>query len=85
MVRNLAGDDRLWIGLNDIDSEGEFRWLDGDIVGNENLWRPGQPNNHNGNEDCAHLNLFRDTPDAANDFLCSRLSHGLCEKPISIQ
>ena len=81
-IRNVAGNDDFWIGLNDIDSEGEFRWLNGDVFRNEIVWGSGQPDNHNSNEDCVHLNRDRNNPEGANDVPCSFNAHGLCEKPI---
>ena len=83
VITNVAGNDDFWIGLNDIDSEGEFRWLNGDVFRNEIVWSSGQPDNHNSNEDCVHLNRY-DPSEAANDVPCSYSAHGLCEKPISI-
>ena len=79
----MAGSDDVWIGINDIDSEGQFRWLNGDVFRNEFEWSSGQPDNAGNNEDCVHLNIF-DPPEEANDYPCSFNSHGLCEKPISI-
>ena len=82
VIENVAGNDDVWIGINDIDSEGQFRWLNGDVFRNEFEWISGQPDNHF-NEDCVHLNT-NDPPEAANDVPCSYSAHGLCEKPISI-
>ena len=84
VIRNVAGNHQVWIGINDIDSEGEFRWLNGDVFRNEFEWVTGQPDNFRGDEDCVHINRRREMPDAANDFPCSLNSRGLCEKPISI-
>merc|ERR1719419_1492186 len=44
-----------WIGLNDIDNEGEFVWSDGSDVDFLH-WRGGEPNNAGGEEHYAHLN-----------------------------
>jgi hypothetical protein len=41
---NVAG--RVWLGLNDVASEGVFEWINGDAVGYTN-WEPGEPNNFN--------------------------------------
>ncbi|XP_058137892.1 low affinity immunoglobulin epsilon Fc receptor isoform X2 [Dasypus novemcinctus] len=40
-----------WIGLRDLDIEGEFIWMDGSPVDYSN-WRPGEPNNGGLGEDC---------------------------------
>ncbi len=34
----------LWIGLNDVASEGQFVWASGEAV-NYTMWSPGEPNN----------------------------------------
>ena len=46
--------DALWIGYNDIDSEGNFTWIDGSGEGNYTNWKTGEPNNQ-GTEDCAQM------------------------------
>ena len=43
-----------WIGLNDIQSEGNFSWITGEPVTYTN-WYVGQPNNYNGNQDAVEL------------------------------
>ena len=43
-----------WIGLNDIQKEGEWVWADGSAVTYTN-WSSGEPSNYAGNEDAVHL------------------------------
>jgi hypothetical protein len=43
-----------WIGLDDKDVEGQFAWVTGEVY-DFNNWRPGSPDNHNGEEHCVHL------------------------------
>ncbi|XP_071494553.1 C-type lectin lectoxin-Thr1-like [Diadema antillarum] len=43
----------FWIGLNDISSEGSFKW-DGGWTFNYANWRNGEPNNRN-DEDCVKV------------------------------
>ncbi|KAI8502490.1 hypothetical protein Bbelb_200780 [Branchiostoma belcheri] len=45
----------LWIGLNDIKTEGNFVWEDGTPLGNFNRWLPGQPNNVGNMQHCGVL------------------------------
>ncbi|VGO20763.1 lectin-like protein [Pontiella sulfatireligans] len=44
----------LWIGLNDITSEGVFEWTSGETVAYTN-WDSGEPNNVNGIEDAVYI------------------------------
>lgn len=64
----------VFTGYNDIVSEGEFVWADGDNPGFEN-WAYGEPNNA-GNQDCAYLGH----PDGSwDDWDCGALFRGLVE------
>ena len=54
---NAEFDSYLWIGLNDAEVDGEFRWSNGDPVTYTN-WNQGEPNNFNGDEDYVHIYNF---------------------------
>ena len=41
---------KVYIGLNDSEQEGDWRWSDGSKLDYAN-WRAGEPNNHGGHED----------------------------------
>jgi hypothetical protein len=49
----MPGQSRLWIGLNDIASEGTFVWSNGDAVTYTN-WSAGEPNQF-GDEDAVEM------------------------------
>jgi hypothetical protein len=54
-VANFGGvDRRIWIGFNDVASEGQFVWTDGSASSYTN-WNPGEPNNSGGVEDFTEL------------------------------
>ena len=43
-----------WIGLTDVNAEGQFEWCNGNPVNYTNYF-PGQPNNFNGNQDYVEM------------------------------
>lgn len=49
------GEREYWIGLDDRQREGTFRWADGREAGPDTPWAGGEPNDYNNAEDCAHL------------------------------
>ncbi|XP_045190921.2 uncharacterized protein LOC123547726 [Mercenaria mercenaria] len=65
----------LWIGANDIATEGIFEWADGSSVSGYDSWNNRQPDNALGNEDCAVLGtrFFR-----WNDNDCSDTHGSIC-------
>ena len=80
----MAINDDVWIGLNDISSEGVFEWINGDPYRNEVAWLPGQPSNSGGNENCVHINLVDTRREEMNDLPCNRNDiNALCEIAIS--
>lgn len=61
------GKQSLWIGMNDVQTEGTFRWASGDAVTYTN-WAQGEPNDYGGAEDFGQLRddgLWNDNADAA--------------------
>ena len=51
---NITNSSGLWIGANDIDSEGNWTWSDGMVV-SFNDWAQSQPDNKKINQDCGYL------------------------------
>uniref|UniRef100_A0A452QAM4 C-type lectin domain-containing protein n=1 Tax=Ursus americanus TaxID=9643 RepID=A0A452QAM4_URSAM len=65
-----------WIGLRDLDREGEFIWMDKDPLNYSN-WRPGEPNNGGQGEDCVMMQGSGQWNDA---FCGSHLDGWVCER-----
>jgi Ca2+-binding RTX toxin-like protein len=69
----------FWIGLNDKDEEGKFKWISGESTSYIN-WAPGQPDDYNRNEDYVGMN-FGPTSQW-NDFIGSYSYKGIVEVPV---
>uniref|UniRef100_I3KV81 C-type lectin domain-containing protein n=1 Tax=Oreochromis niloticus TaxID=8128 RepID=I3KV81_ORENI len=66
----------VWIGLNDKEQEGTWKWVDGTPV-TLTYWASDQPDN-GGEEDCAHVRS--DEKKSWNDLSCSSSFQWICEK-----
>jgi hypothetical protein len=69
-----------WIGFNDRTTEKSWVWVAGTASGYLH-WAMGQPNNHDGNEDCAALNGSAPA-EGWNDLPCGDFYPFICESPI---
>jgi hypothetical protein len=55
-IRQAFGvDEHLWIGFNDLATEGVWQWSSGEAAAYTN-WAGGEPNNHEDREDVAVMN-----------------------------
>ena len=73
----------FWIGANDIASEGNWVWANGNRASrSELIWDRGQPQNSGGGEDCVSVVGNPSSPNVglAHDYPCTWLHRGLCEK-----
>uniref|UniRef100_A0A669BPT0 C-type lectin domain-containing protein n=1 Tax=Oreochromis niloticus TaxID=8128 RepID=A0A669BPT0_ORENI len=68
---------RTWIGLNDIEQEGTWKWVDDGTPLTLTYWGRYQPDN-GGEEDCVHVG--RDKQKSWNDLSCSSSYQWICEK-----
>ncbi|XP_028576819.1 hepatic lectin-like isoform X1 [Podarcis muralis] len=78
-LESQTRNERYWIGLNDIDEEGEWRWIDGtNYLSSYKNWRQGQPSDYQNKEDCAEIHFSGEW----NDESCSTANFYICEKPL---
>ena len=85
LIQNLLTNDHYWIGANDIASEGNWVWVNGeDASSSQLIWIDGEPNNAAGNQDCVVMrgNPARSDIGLAWDHLSTHSYRGLCEKKI---
>nr|XP_035140870.2 C-type lectin domain family 17, member A isoform X4 [Callithrix jacchus] len=77
-VAKAHGSPRVyWLGLNDREQEGDWRWLDGSPV-TLSFWEPEEPNNIQ-EEDCASMNKGG----TWNDLSCHKSTYWICERKCS--
>ncbi|CAL8332849.1 unnamed protein product [Lota lota] len=72
-----------WIGLNDRETEGEWKWVDGSGITFRN-WGRGEPNGVSKKEECAEQR-GRTLPNIWNDDFCNRQFFWICEKAAGME
>ncbi|KAK3524640.1 hypothetical protein QTP70_033173, partial [Hemibagrus guttatus] len=78
-VSTQVGHNIFWIGLNDIASEGNWEWSDGNVYYPYlEYWRPGQPDNYNDNEDCGQVD--GNSEGRWNDEHCTSQRQYICKR-----
>ncbi|KAJ0012088.1 hypothetical protein NQD34_013063, partial [Periophthalmus magnuspinnatus] len=68
-----------WIGLNHLEQEDVWKWVDGSLL-NSSFWSDGEPNNE-GNEHCGEIHP-RVGLRNWNDLNCAKKRPFICEKMI---
>ncbi|VDI15447.1 Hypothetical predicted protein [Mytilus galloprovincialis] len=73
--------DSVWIGLNDIENDGQWRWISDSSGPNYTNWLPAEPNG-GPDENCAHYckNICGQTFYGWNDTRCKMLLGYVCER-----
>uniref|UniRef100_A0A3B3S381 C-type lectin domain-containing protein n=1 Tax=Paramormyrops kingsleyae TaxID=1676925 RepID=A0A3B3S381_9TELE len=69
----------MWIGLNDLEIQG-YQWSDGSFVSHTN-WGYGEPNNHEGREDCVEMVTTNNGSSWWNDLNCDAHQDWICMIP----
>jgi hypothetical protein len=73
-LHGFEGPHTWWLGHNDIQSEGSWRWSHGSS--SYANWAPGMPDDWSSNEDCAHDNW---SGGRWNDASCGSGQYIICE------
>ena len=85
LIQNLSiGNDYFWIGVNDIASEGNWVWVNGERASSSELiWKSGQPDGGR-NQNCVIVDGYPTSSNVglAYDAPCGLSYPGLCEKLI---
>ena len=76
LVSTFGVNQTLWIGLTDEVTEGQFKWVSGEISTYTN-WLPGEPNNGWGGED--HVEMNFGSPGKWNDSSSNQFRRGIVE------
>lgn len=85
LVHNYTAKYPVWIGGTDQESEGTFVWQTSNKTISSDYFAPDEPNDKEGNEDCAQLYFYSgDLFGKLNDSNCKREREFICEKKIYI-
>ncbi|XP_048051330.1 CD209 antigen-like protein 2 [Megalobrama amblycephala] len=74
--------ERAWIGLTDIQQEGNMKWVDNSIL-SQGFWEETEPND-SGGEDCIEINPTSPVLNNWNDESCSSMRKWVCENVTSV-
>ena len=83
LLESLSINFFVWIGANDIATEGNFTWVNGERAStSELIWLSGQPSGYN--HDCIYMYGSDQGSNAglAGDYKCVQSDRGLCEKKL---
>ncbi|XP_051993545.1 CD209 antigen-like protein C [Xyrauchen texanus] len=69
---------RAWIGLSDIENEGNMKWVDNSPL-KKGFWNTNEPNDDEGKEDCVEVLSSNPFQKNWNDLPCSEKRKWICE------
>ncbi|CAC5389919.1 unnamed protein product [Mytilus coruscus] len=78
LAKTYGPGQNYWLGGRDDVIEGIWMWASTDRVFNYTHWKPGQPDNDGGNENCLHL--FGAVAMKWNDAPCTNAYRFICER-----
>ncbi|XP_051993546.1 C-type lectin domain family 4 member E-like [Xyrauchen texanus] len=70
--------ERVWIGLSDIENEGNMKWVDNSPL-KKGFWIVNEPNDADRAEDCVEINPSLPAENNWNDLPCSASKRWICE------
>ncbi|XP_063079999.1 CD209 antigen-like protein C [Engraulis encrasicolus] len=70
---------RAWIGLSDLETEGVWKWVDGNNLGKPRFWMQGEPNDQDGGEDCVEIIASQKPLASWKDHVCGITKNYICE------
>ncbi|XP_036418069.1 CD209 antigen-like protein C [Colossoma macropomum] len=73
----------VWIGLSDLQTEGEWEWVDGSAL-ITTFWVEGEPNDFHEGEDCAVSKQSSFTMRTWNDMPCCYKAGWICETTLPV-
>ena len=83
IIHALSLPGQVWIGGSDEETEGTWKWVNGNIATDEQLlWESYQPDNAGNNEDCLEMRFPSPFRGRSNDRPCPVALTGLCEKTV---
>ncbi|XP_029441539.1 hepatic lectin-like isoform X2 [Rhinatrema bivittatum] len=80
-ISSRCKNERYWIGLHDVNKEGDWEWIDGtDYNTSYKFWQENEPNDYHCNEDCVHVWLKGEW----NDVHCTDECYAICETAVPV-
>ena len=80
MEKHPWGNGDLWLGMESVNGDNVFQWVDGtEVAGGFSAWFPGEPN-YPGEENCGYLYLRGSRKGKWNNNPCELTKGLVCQK-----